>query len=173
MGHRAYFDVSRSKRRRAWTCDLRPAPRDADWAPGPYDSRVDIPPPRTRRLIILGILALAAGLFAAAVIVSSGNSDSLDLPVAIQSVSPGAGDNVLSQSDIVVDLAVGYTAELEVNGLLIPEADLFRVDGLNQVTFRPGAGTLLPDQNCVQVRYWLIASGPADASLYTWCFFSS
>lgn len=125
----------------------------------------------------MGLLALAAALFATAVIVASGNPSSTDLPVAIQSVSPAAGDNVLSQADIVVDLAVGYTAELEVNGLRIPEAELFRVEGLNQLTFEPGAGKsverLFAEQNCVRVEYWLIAVGQEDSSFHTWCFFAS
>ena len=126
---------------------------------------------------MLGILAVAAALFASAIIVAAGNSSSADLPVAIQTVSPGSGDNVLSQSDIVVDLAAGYTAELEVNGVEIPEDHLFRVPGLNKVTFRPGQGKvverLLPDQNCVRVRYWQIVLGRNDAQFHTWCFFAS
>lgn len=138
---------------------------------------MDLPPPRTRRLIVLGFLALAAGLLAAAIIVSADTPNSTDLPVAIQSVSPSAGDNVLSQSDIVVDLAIGYTAELEVNGVPIPEEELFRVPGLNQLTYRPDAGhvveRLLPDQNCVRVRYWLISAGAGDPNFHTWCFFAS
>jgi hypothetical protein len=138
---------------------------------------VDLPSARTRRLIIIAMLALAAALFAVAVVVYQGNPRSTDLPVAIQSVAPEAGSNVLSQTDVSVDLAVGYTAELEINGIVIPEEQLFRIEALNQLSYEPREGKivpkLLPDQNCVRVFYWLIAQGPDNPTSYTWCFDAS
>ncbi len=114
---------------------------------------------------------------AIAVVVYQGNPTSRDLPVAIQAVSPEPGSNVLSQSSVSVDLAVGYTAELEINGVPIPEEQLFRVQALNQLSYQPGTGKiigqLLPDQNCVRVFYWLIAQGPDDTRQFTWCFDAS
>lgn len=128
-------------------------------------------------MIILGLLTVAAGLMAIAIVVYVGNPRSTDLPIAIQAVAPEPQTNVLSQSDVVVDLAVGYTAEIDINGIPVPEDQLFRVEGLNQLTFQPGAGQVIerlaPDQNCVRVRYWLIATGSADSSLFTWCFDAS
>lgn len=136
-----------------------------------------LPSPRVRRLIILGMLAAAASLFSIAVIIERDNPGSSALPVAIQQVSPEPGSNVLSQSDVLVDLAVGYTADLEINGFEIPEEELIRVSGLNQVRYMPGANKtveqLRPDQNCVRVRYWLISVGPNDAATYDWCFDAS
>lgn len=123
------------------------------------------------------MLSLAAALFAVAVVVYQGNPRTTDLPVAIQAVGPEPDSNVLSQTDVFVDLAVGYTAELEINGIKIPEADLFRVEALNQLSYEPRDGKivprLLPDQNCVRVFYWLIAQGPADTTSFTWCFDAS
>ena len=116
-------------------------------------------------------------LFGIAVILTISNPSTLDLPVGITSVEPTPGSNVLSQSNIVVDLASGYTADLTVNGVEIPEGELFRVQGLNQLTFRPGIGQafeqLLPDRNCVQLEYWIIAQGPEDSLTYDWCFDAS
>ena len=123
------------------------------------------------------MLATAAALFAIAVVVYQGNPRSTDLPVAIQEVQPLAGSNVLSQTDVSVDLAVGYTAELEINGITIPEDQLFRVQALNQLSYQPRDGKivpkLLPDQNCVRVFYWLIAQGDENRQSYTWCFDAS
>lgn len=123
------------------------------------------------------MLAVAAVLFAVAVFISVNNPSGTDLPVAIQSVAPERASNVLSQSDVVVDLAVGYTAELEINGIVIPEDQLFRVEALNQLSYQPGIGKIVerlrPDQNCVRVIYWLIATGEDDSSSYTWCFDAS
>lgn len=142
-----------------------------------YDLGVDLPSSRTRRLIIVSMLATAAALFAVAVVVYQGNPRSTDLPIAIQAVGPEPGSNVLSQTDVFVDLAVGYTADIDINGIKIPEAELFRVEGLNQLSYEPREGKtvprLLPDQNCVRVFYWLIAQGPEGATPYTWCFDAS
>lgn len=138
---------------------------------------VKVPTARNRRLIVIGLLALAAALLAIAIAVYRGNPSSTDLPVAIQSVLPVPGSNVLSQTDVTVDLAVGYTADLEINGVPIPEEQLFRVEALNQLSYEPREGKivprLLPDQNCVRVFYWLIAQGPDDRATYTWCFDAS
>ncbi len=123
------------------------------------------------------MLALAAVLFAIAVVIDRGNPSSSDLPVAIQSISPVAGSNVLSQTDVTVDLAIGYTAILEINGFEIPEDQLFRIEALNQLSYRPDEGKIVPqlraDQNCVRITYWLIAQGPTDSNLYDWCFDAS
>lgn len=139
--------------------------------------RVELPSARNRRLIIIGLLALAAVLLAAAIAIYQSNPSTNDLPVAIQSVVPDPGSNVLSQTDVTVDLAVGYTADLEINGVLIPEEQLFRVEALNQLSYEPRDGKvvprLLPDQNCVRVFYWLIAQGPEDSATYSWCFDAS
>ena len=124
------------------------------------------------------MLALAAVLAAIAVIIDRGNPGSADLPVAIQEVSPVAGSNVLSQTEVSVDLAVGYTAELEINGIVIPEDELFRVEALNQLTYRPREGRVIDqlraDQNCVRVQYWLISEGRSEADpRFDWCFDAS
>lgn len=142
-----------------------------------YHLAVDAPTPQFRRLVIIGGLAAAIAVFAAAVLIYANNPDPNGLPVAIQSVSPQPNDEVLRQADITVDLAVGYTAELTINGIPIPEEELFRVPALNQLTYEPGSlktiQTLLPDRNCATVTYWLIAGSQADANSYDWCFESS
>lgn len=123
------------------------------------------------------MLTLAAVLFGIAVVVYQGNPRSTDLPVAIQAVLPEPESNVLSQTDVSVDLAVGYTAELEINGVMIPEEQLFRVEALNQLSYEPRENKivprLLPDRNCVRVIYWLIAQGDEDSRTFTWCFDAS
>jgi len=123
------------------------------------------------------MLALAAALSAVAVIVYQSNPRSTDLPVAIQSVAPEPGSNVLSQTDVSVDLAVGYDAELEINGIVIPEDELFRAEALNLLSFEPRDGKIIDDlqadRNCVRVFYWLIAQGRDNSTTFTWCFDAS
>ena len=135
---------------------------------------MDLPSARTNRLIIIGALALAAALFGTAVVVYLGNPRTTDLPVAIQEVSPVAQSTVVLQSDVVVDLAAGYTAEIDINGVPIPADEINEALALNQLRFSPGAGKtlerLFTEQNCVRVNYWLIVQGPQSAQTYTWCF---
>lgn len=123
------------------------------------------------------MIAAAAALFAVAVLVDRSNPGSASLPTAIQAIAPEAGSNVLSQTDVLVDLAVGYTAEIDINGFTIPESQLFRVTGLNSLSYEPRPGKVVPslraDQNCVTVNYWLIAQGPESSQTYTWCFDAS
>lgn len=138
---------------------------------------MDLPSARNRRFIVVGALAFAAIMFAIAILVYLGNPRSTDLPVAIQAVSPVAQSNVLAQSDVVVDLAVGYTGTIDINGVPIPAEEINEASALNQFRFQPGEGKvierLFPDQNCVRVTYWQIAIGPADSQTYSWCFFAS
>lgn len=95
----------------------------------------------------------------------------------IERVSPAPGDEVLSQSEVLIDLVDGYNAELTLNGVAIPEAELRRVAGLNIVSFRPDQGkvveALLPEVNCVNALYWPMATGRATARSYQWCFTAS
>lgn len=132
---------------------------------------------KTRRLIVIGGLALASVLMAIAVIVYVGNPRTTDLPVAIQAVAPEPGTNVLLQNSVVVDLAVGYTAEIDINGVPIPASEINEAAALNQLRFQPSEGKtlarLFTDQNCVRATYWLIAQGPESSQTYTWCFFAS
>lgn len=117
--------------------------------------------------VLVGILAVLA-------------RDNTTLPAideVVEELIPNRGDEVLSQTDVGIDLIDGYTAELTVNGVEIPESQLRRLEGLNRVTFRPDEGMvitkLLPDQNCATALYWPLAQGRAAAQSYTWCFTAS
>lgn len=138
------------------------------------DKLTGLPSPRARRAIIIAAITLAACLAAVAVVVHRSNPGPNSLPVAIQAVEPIAGSTVLAQSSVVVDLAVGYTAEIDINGEPIPEEQLARADALNLIRYSPAPGKVLERlatrQNCVRVHYWLIAQGPESKTTYTWCF---
>lgn len=136
-----------------------------------------LPQVRTRKMVIAGGLAVAAALTILAVDTHRSTPPSDALPAAIQSVFPEPSSNVLSQASISVDLAVGYTAELEVNGFTVPEDQLYRANALNKLTFAPGRGQviqkLLPQRNCASVKYWPISRGQDHSTSYHWCFFAS
>lgn len=122
------------------------------------------------------MVAAAIGILVIAVLISDGPQLAA-VDEVIESVSPNPDDEVLSQVDVAIDLAEGYTAELTVNGIKIPEDQLRRVEALNIVSFRPGANQVIaklqPEINCVNALYWPVASGRSSARSYQWCFTAS
>jgi hypothetical protein len=63
-------------------------------------------------LVILGGLSATTG------------RDSQNIPEAIEKISPGPGEQVLQQAQILVDFVEGYEASLIVDGIDIETTDL-------------------------------------------------
>ena len=94
---------------------------------------------------------------------------------------PASGAEVLAQSTVGVDLADGYDADLEINGVRItdvaenPDADGLRKNlSVGLVEYVPGPGkrieALRSERNCVVANVWLQEDGPATAKPVRWCF---
>jgi hypothetical protein len=161
-------------------------------------------PARRRRKIDRGLLAaslaIAAGLLLVGfgVFVSVTGDDALDLPDEIEAISPVPDAvQVLSQTNVVVDLASGYTGVLVIDDVEIETVDLGEIDQVGAIevdpgrqveippvtVFEPGNSTLTftPSEAAaisefstglhrVQVIYWRIDEGRSSASSYTWVF---
>lgn len=129
------------------------------------------------RKLAVPVLVLAGLVMGVLAVVVRDNTEPPTIDEVVEELFPGAGDEVLSQSTVGVDLVEGYTAELTLNGTEIPESQLRRVEALNQVTFRPDEGQIITklraDQNCATALYWPLAQGRAAARSYTWCFTAS
>ncbi len=116
------------------------------------------------------------GAFVAAGI--GGGDDQSDLEVensvALESLIPARGAEVLQQQQVGVDLSPGFTGSLVIDGRPIPDAELEGFDELNQELFSPGPGktfTRLPaDRVCAVFTYWPVAD-TTDVDDVTWCFF--
>jgi hypothetical protein len=98
------------------------------------------------------------------------------LPVDIQAVSPEP-DQITGLIDTVtVDLADRYSGVLVVDGIEIPEDELERVVGIQQVSFRPGPdkaiSRFLAGENTVVVKYWngRLQDRPAKPYSFSWSF---
>lgn len=135
------------------------------------------------RLAITAVLALAAAAFGLAVWLSdTGVEDDAPVvaargaaPVDGFRLRPGEGTQFIHGSDIGVDLQPGWEARLVVEGIEIPEGELRRIPGQNQVFFRPGPGQsverLRPGRNCVTAIIWRSQLGRGvDDDRITWCF---
>lgn len=130
------------------------------------------------RRVVIGLLLLTAvGLL----YVAGRNGTTEPEPIltegAVEAVIPGNGSpSVLRQAEIGIDLAAGWTGELNINGVPIPEDQLRRVDQLNQLFFMPGEGKeierLAAGRVLVIASIWKFDEGETreDARQVTWSF---
>jgi len=90
--------------------------------------------------------------------------------------SPGAGDDVIRQAEIGIDLAPGYEGTLVVNGVEIPTDELRLVPAQHQVFFAPGEGKVVErlnaGPNCAMAVVWKssLGRGTVNDESFTWCF---
>ena len=141
-------------------------------------------------------LALGAVMIIFGFSAAQTGDEALNLPSAIEHLSPGNNDRVLRQSEIVVDFIDGFTGTLTIDGI---EIETSRLDELTSsghapkpgeqvelppnAIFDPGNYTLkfLPTDGAVideftqgthqaQVRYWLMVDGETKARTYSWQF---
>jgi hypothetical protein len=98
------------------------------------------------------------------------------LPVDIQAVSPEPDQITGLVDTVTVDLADQYTGVLVIDGIEIPEDELDRVVGIQQVSFRPGPDKAISrfraGENTVVVRYWngRLQDRPAKPYSFSWSF---
>lgn len=95
-----------------------------------------------------------------------------DTPTAVVSVMPPGGDLDLRQVQVGVTLAAGYTGDLSVDGVQVPEDELHR-QTQNEITLQPKPGgqfNLGPGRHCASVTYWLSANPTDKRSAPPWCF---
>ena len=150
------------------------------------------------KLLIISV-GISAGLVLFVIGMSTGLSgrDATNLPEAIEQISPGQGDQVLQQSQIIVDFIEGYTATLTIDGIELPTTRLDEVVATGK-QIAPGAQVNLPPtaifdvgnyilsylpqpgapiakltqgEHTASVRYWLIKDGENASRTYSWIFF--
>ena len=150
------------------------------------------------KLLIISI-GISTGLVLFIIGMSTGLSgrDATNLPEAIEQISPGQGDQVLQQTQIIVDFIEGYTATLTIDGIELPTPRLDEVVATGK-QIAPGAQVDLPPtaifdvgnyiisylpqpgapiaelaqgEHTGSVRYWLIKDGENASRTYSWTFF--
>ena len=140
--------------------------------------------------IALGILLIVIGFNSATT-----GRDALGYPAAIVDISPAPNDRqVLSATEIMVDLEDGYQASLILDGIAIPTTNLEDIAGLvakpgqqveipptaiydqgnSLIRFQPTEGAAVEKYSTgvhnVTVRYWKIIEGEQTAKSYSWKF---
>jgi hypothetical protein len=125
-----------------------------------------------RRLIIglLGALVVIIGLVALA----SPSGEGADLPEPIEALFPLPGDTVVRQAAIEVDLPVGYTLELEVDGVRIPPQEIGVTPATGRFIWQPGPSSVLATwesgEHSIVIRWERLQGAVADIGTFTWTF---
>ncbi len=131
---------------------------------------------RYRLLIAVLVAGAAVALVAAVRATDTGDGDGEPTSDVVERLTPEAGDEVLRQVELGVDLAPGYDGTLLVNGVEIPADEQRRVPEQNQVFFTPAEGKVVErlqaGPNCATALVWKAADGRGTASdqTFTWCF---
>lgn len=129
---------------------------------------------RLRHVVFVALLAAAGGsLYLAGTL----HDDSLTAGArsgVVRSVSPRPGSIQVRQTEIQVELDSTYTGELAINGTTIPDDQLAVIQGLNRISYTPGAGreieALPAGNNCAVVRFRPVAGTSGEPGSYRWCF---
>ncbi len=121
-------------------------------------------------MLTLLVLACLVGLVVAGQrTVRNGGADDVAITGgddAVEALIPGRDAETLSQTEIGIDLADGWTGTLLLND---EEVDAQRVDALNQLLYRPPEG-LDSGRNCVTAAIYRSSESPESARDVTWCF---
>jgi len=87
---------------------------------------------------------------------------------------PCPGDTDLRQGRIGASVVSGYTAELQVDGVDIPDDQLSAAKTAGDYVFVPGAGTatgsLAPGRHSATIIYWPAGSDREHGNRFSWSF---
>lgn len=145
--------------------------------------------PLRTKVIVIGVLAVAAVAFTLAIITAdTGNDDAATISGlpgqssnadGVEGFVPANGAEILSQQSIGIDLASGWTAELAIlpnDGAAIPiPQDQINPTSLNELIFVPGPGKVVESlptgPTCMRAVLWSLVDGrPATERTEQWCF---
>jgi hypothetical protein len=125
------------------------------------------------------VLAMAVTLFALAI---QGFDDGGDDPVlqggdaaVVEALLPRRNAQVPQQTNVGIDLVVGWEGTLIVDGVEIPPDELQVTPEIGLIEFTPGEGkaveALDAGQNCVSALIWRSEDGRGvDDRTVPWCF---
>lgn len=120
--------------------------------------------------LLLGLALAAVVVFA---VLWSPSGREIQLPAAVESIEPVDDAIVQRQTDLVVNMAVGYEIDLVVDGELIPRDEMMITEATGVHVWRPGPGRTLeewsPGVHTVQVDYVRL-TGTADVGTVRWVF---
>ncbi len=117
----------------------------------------------------LGLLVVAVIAFA---IAFSESGDPVVMPSVIEAVYPEPGDLATFQTQLEIDLEVGYRADIFVDGWRIDDADFVEGTGVYRWSpspTNPSINEWTPGEHTILVRYDTI-NGLPDIGEFEWTF---
>jgi|SRR5947209_8138526 len=123
--------------------------------------------------LIIGVLLIIAVAGLVYAFSSSPRAPEEKTGNAVVRVMPPDGDLDLRQVQVGVTLAAGYSGNLLVDGIQVPEDEVHRVPALYQITLVPKPGgqfNLGPGRHCASINYWPIANPSQTRLSPPWCF---
>lgn len=126
---------------------------------------------RRYRQVITASVALLGALLAVVWILNPEGEDAR-LPQTLESVFPLPGDTVVRQTAIEVDLPVGYSLELDVDGAAIPQNEIGYTPATGRYIWQPGPFKLIEiwgsGEHTITIRWERFAGGGPDPGEFTW-----
>ncbi|MEY2570207.1 MAG: hypothetical protein QOE63_557 [Acidimicrobiaceae bacterium] len=132
-----------------------------------------------RRSIITGIVLLCIGGLVVAAQHTRRGDEKIDLTggntTVVELLTPPDGSTLVNQqAQVGIDLTADYGANLQLNGVLIPENQLERHPELNSVYFRPGPDQIIKvlpaGRNTVTAILFRVDGTPTSTPSITWTF---
>ena len=123
------------------------------------------------RLIYLGLGLVAVAAIAFGIVFAT-EGDEIELPEQVESVSPEPGSLVPPQTTVVIDLLVGYDAEIYVDDWLVTDANFVDATGVYRWAPSPANPTInewTPGEHTIRVVYDTV-NGLPDPGEFSWSF---
>ncbi|HSR14185.1 MAG TPA: hypothetical protein VLL51_00430 [Gemmatimonadales bacterium] len=127
----------------------------------------------SRHRITYAALSFALAALIAAVVWLFPSGGETGLPRPLQRVFPGPGDSVVRQTAVEVDLPVGYTIELWVDGDAVPPDEIGATPSTGRFTWQPGPGlskAQWPGGDHTIRFAWARPVGRPDPGEFEWTF---
>lgn len=113
-------------------------------------------------------------MITAVVLLTDTHGEDAALPEPLQGVFPLPGDTVVRQTAIEVDLPVGYSLDLEVDGTRIPPAEIGHTPATGVYLWQPGPTSLFEvwegGEHEITIRWDRVAGGRPDPGAFSWTF---
>ncbi len=128
--------------------------------------------PRHQRIYLTLAAALAAVLVAAVLLAPTGGETVV--PAPLESVFPLPGDTVVRQTVVEIDLPVGYSFDLYVDGRWIPPDEIGFTPSTGVARWQPSPGGSIEvwegGEHTIRVVWDRTEGGRPDPGEYEWTF---
>ena len=90
-------------------------------------------------------LGLALGVVVVVTVLIAPQGTGVALPEQVRSISPTEGALVLRQTDLEISMQIGYSIELYVDGVRIPDDQLTGTPEIGLYRWSPSSDTFMPE----------------------------